>query len=103
MLYFLTWPTEVAPCLFESLLLSGARIKETCAKYGIGNPSAYQGATKRIHYQLLYIGNREKSNQIPVKVTLYINACLKVFGKCSSALKGANFDQYICHSKYVHN
>lgn len=33
-------PTEVAPCRFDSLLLSGARIRETCAKEGMVNPSA---------------------------------------------------------------
>lgn len=52
-----TWPTEVAPCRFESLLLSGARIKETCAKWGIGKPSACSKVTKIFPHKLL----REKS------------------------------------------
>lgn len=35
-----TCPTEVAPWRFDNLLRSGARIRETCAKEGIGNLSA---------------------------------------------------------------
>ena len=50
-------PTDVAPCHFDSLLRSGAKIRDTCAKEGIENPNA-----------------------------LYIKSCRNVFGKCSSAL-----------------
>ena len=37
-----TCPTEVAPCLLDNLLRSGAKIKETCPNLGIGNPNAYK-------------------------------------------------------------
>lgn len=92
----ITWPTEVAPNLFDSLLLSGARIKETCAKYGIGKPSAYSIQTSdKYRYKIMskwteinLIRKQRKDSKTQKHVfTLYISACLSVFGKCSSALE----------------
>ena len=68
------------------------------AKEGIENPRACTRIMYRDHNQFLSIVKKKKKKKNPkarksrkkVQIfnsTLYISACLNVFGKCSSALK----------------
>ena len=72
------------------------------AKEGIENPRAFYRIMYRDHNQFLFVVKKKKypkARKSKKKVqtfnsTLYISACLKVFGKCSSALKMQVLKEY---------
>ena len=71
------------------------------AKEGIENPRACSRIMYRDHNQFLFVVKKKypKARKSRKKVqifnsTLYISACLKVFGKCSSTLKMQVLKEY---------
>ena len=72
------------------------------AKEGIENPRACSRIMYRDHNQFLSVVKKKKNpkakkSRKKVQIfnsTLYISACLKVFGKCSSALKMQVLKEY---------